>query len=141
MANDSRFSGTPLVKKLGLRSGDRCYVHHAPAGFLSMIQPLPEDITFLNSPERPLDWIHVFVDRFDDLKTLVSKLRPLMTESGMVWVSWPKKSSGVDTDINEDRIREVAFALDLVDVKVCSVNDVWSALKLVIRLTLRKKSK
>jgi hypothetical protein len=87
----------------------------------------------LDAPEAPIDAAHVFVTSRADLQARLRALLPLLDRAGMVWVSWPKKASKVPTDITEDVIREIALPMQLVDVKVCSVDDIWSGLKLVIR--------
>jgi hypothetical protein len=87
----------------------------------------------LEVPARPIDAAHIFVTSQADLEAKLRQLLTLLDRSGMIWVSWPKKASRVPTDITEDVIRDVALPMQLVDVKVCSVDDVWSGLKLVIR--------
>jgi hypothetical protein len=87
----------------------------------------------LTAPEAPIDAAHIFVTARKDLETKLTQLLPLLDRAGFIWVSWPKKASKVPTDITEDVIRDVALAMQLVDVKVCSVDDIWSGLKLVIR--------
>ena len=90
-------------------------------------------LQLLDAPEAPIDAAHLFVTVRAELEAKLRKLLPLLDRSGMIWVSWPKKASKVPTDVTEDVIREVAFPMHLVDVKVCSVDDIWSGLKLVIR--------
>ena len=90
-------------------------------------------LRLLASPEAPLDAAHLFVTSRADLEGKLNQLLPLLDRAGFIWVSWPKKASKLPTDITEDVIREVALPMHLVDVKVCSVDDIWSGLKLVIR--------
>jgi len=90
-------------------------------------------LQLLKSPEAPIEAAHIFVTERADLQAKVKQLLPLLDRAGMIWVSWPKKSAKVPTDITEDVVREVALPLYLVDVKVCSIDDIWSGLKLVIR--------
>lgn len=90
-------------------------------------------LQFLDAPRAPIDAAHVFVTSRAELDATLRQLIPLLAPAGMIWVSWPKKASKVPTDVTEDVIREVAFPMHLVDVKVCSVDDIWSGLKLVIR--------
>jgi hypothetical protein len=139
--NPAGYSGTPLGKKLGFKPGFRCFLLNPPDGYREAIEPLPESVMFFTRPTAPLDLVHIFIDSAKSLMMQVARLRPLLAETGMIWVSWPKKLSGVTTDVTEDLIREVAFAHDLVDVKVCAVDQTWSGLKLVIRVSLRKTSK
>jgi hypothetical protein len=92
-----------------------------------------EEPEWLRIPEPEFDAAHLFATRRDDLASKLSSLLPLIDRAGFIWVSWPKKASKVPTDITEDVIRDVALPMQLVDVKVCSVDDIWSGLKLVIR--------
>jgi hypothetical protein len=131
------YSGTPLAKKLGIKAGFRVFVENAPGTFRAALEPLPEDIVFVDTLASDLDMIHLFTDRAQvlapSLKRYLKKIKP----AGYVWVSWPKKASKVPTDITEDTIREAALPLGLVDVKVCAIDEVWSGLKLVIRVENR----
>ncbi|WP_286829496.1 MULTISPECIES: DUF3052 domain-containing protein [Kordiimonas] len=128
------YSGTPLIKKLGIKDGFTVRFEHAPDYFGKLIGPLPTGIT-----EAPVncDFIHAF---YKDRALFESELGAFMDaikRDGMIWISWPKKASKVATDMTEDVVREVALPLGLVDVKVCAVDEVWSGLKLVIRKELR----
>jgi hypothetical protein len=131
------YSGTPLAKKLGIKPGFRVYVDNAPENYLDLLEPLPDDVAFLDKIMTNVDMVHVFTD---DAKVLEKKLKIYLQKikrDGMIWVSWPKKASKVPTDITEDVVRKLALATILVDVKVCAVDDVWSGLKLVIRVQVR----
>jgi hypothetical protein len=131
------YSSTPLPSKLGIRAGFAVHVAGAPSGYLKLLEPLPAGVTFPPRLSSTTDLVHVFSARKSELarylKTCRSKLRP----TAVLWVSWPKQSAKVPTDITEDTIRELALPLGLVDVKVCAVTDVWSGLKLVVRKALR----
>lgn len=132
------YSGTPLVKKLGIREGSRVYLSGAPAQFLETLGRLPDGVRVVPRLDAATDIAHLFeTDRARLAKTLQVAL-PKLKPDGVIWVSWPKKASKVPTDITEDTVREVALPLGLVDVKVCAVDEVWSGLKLVIRKALRK---
>ena len=132
------YSGTPLVKKLGVKPGETLLTVGAPREYASWLGALPEG-AHITSRRPPLpNAVHVFATKRADLARELSTLRRQLAQSGYVWVSWPKKSSGVATDITEDVIRDVALPLGFVDVKVCAVTDVWSGLKLVIRVSERK---
>ncbi len=131
------YSGTPLSKKLGIASGSRVLTHNAPAEYLAWLAPLPTDVVFVTRISATVDIVHLFVTSCDVLTTRLTSLRTTLRADAMVWVSWPKKSAKVPTDITEDVIRAVALPMGFVDVKVCAVNDVWSGLKLVIRKELR----
>jgi hypothetical protein len=131
------YSGTPLAKKLGIKAGFRVFVENGPDNYLQWLEPLPADSQFLTEFQDDLDMIHLFTD---DAKKLAAKLksyRKKLKPNGVLWVSWPKKASKRPTDITEDTIRALALPLGLVDVKVCAVDEVWSGLKLVIRLENR----
>ena len=127
------YSGRPLVEKLGIKAGYRVLVINAPTAYREMVRPLPDGVSFLRRPARNADLIHIFVTRRVDLDKELPRQRQMMPESGVLWISWPKKASGVSTDVTEDVIREVALPLGLVDTKVCAVDNVWSGLKLMIR--------
>ena len=131
------YSGTPLARKLGIVAGSRVVALRAPDGYRDWLAPLPEGVRFERAASATTDVVHVFADRRADLQSLLDNLRDRIAPAAAVWVSWPKKSSKVPTDITEDTIREIALPLGLVDIKVCAVSEVWSGLKLVIRKELR----
>ena len=126
------YSGTPLAKKLSLKPGLRAWFDDMPESVRAEIgdvgiEPLP-------APEAPIDAAHIFVTVRADMEAKLAALRPLLAPAGFIWVSWPKKAAKVPTDITEDGIRDVILPdTDLVDVKVCAVDAIWSGLKLVIR--------
>jgi hypothetical protein len=132
------YSGTPLAKKLGIKPGCRLYVRHAPDEYLQLLEPLPEDVHILQRPSGRIDLVHLFSREAGVLAAELADYRQRIAEDGMIWVSWPKRSSKVPTDVTEDVVRELALPLGLVDIKVCAVDDTWSGLKLVIRRELRK---
>lgn len=131
------YSGTPLAKKLGYQPGLSVYVAGAPPHYDAMLAPLPDAVLFRKAPGTSLGLAHVFVRERKKLEAALPRLIKAIRPDGAIWVSWPKKSSGEKTDITEDTIRAVALPMGLVDVKVCAVDDVWSALRLVIRKTNR----
>jgi hypothetical protein len=131
------YSGTPLAKKLGLQDGSKVHIIGAPVGFIELLEPESKSAQFVSRLSKSTDIIHVFTDQKADLQKKLNSLRNKIKSTAMVWVSWPKKSAKVPTDITEDTVREVALPLGFVDVKVCAVTDVWSGLKLVIRKELR----
>lgn len=131
------YSGTPLAKKLSLRDGQRVWFHAMPEGVRDEIDEYALELIPLDDPGQGVDAAHVFVTEKAELERLLGKLRDQVAPDGQVWVSWPKKASGVVTDIVEDAIRDVALPLGFVDTKVCAVDDTWSGLKLVIRKELR----
>ena len=127
------YSGTPLARKLGIKDGARVFLTNAPANYSRMVAPLPSGVRMVKAIDVHTDLIHMFVTRRRDLDSGLKRALQLMRADAAVWVSWPKKASGVATDITEDTIREVALPLGLVDIKVCAVDETWSGLKLVIR--------
>ena len=130
----SGYSGTPLGKKLGYRAGMRVLVGDMPGAIRHEVErSIGEKLDWLRIPEGELDAAHIFVMSRKVLAERLKGLIPLLDGAGFIWVSWPKKASKVATDITEDVIREVALPMHLVDVKVCSVDDIWSGLKLMIR--------
>jgi len=131
------YSGTPLPKKLGIAERSRLVVRHAPDDYARMLAPIPQGTTFEKTVSKKTDIVHVFSDRKALLKTELAALRTAIRSDAVVWISWPKKTSRVPTDVTEDTIRELALPLGFVDVKVCAVSDVWSGLKLVVRKELR----
>jgi hypothetical protein len=133
------YSGTPLAKKLGYKPGCKACVSGAPADYLQLLAPLPQNVTFSARAGSSTDLVHLFVTERPDLATRLQRCRVTLKPDAAVWVSWPKKSSKVPTDITEDVIRAVALPLGYVDIKVCAVNETWSGLKLVLRKELRGK--
>jgi hypothetical protein len=132
------YSGTPLVKKLGIKPGARLVVvGDAPDEYKTWLGPLPERATITGRGKPPFQAVHVFTTRRAELAKHLAHLRKTLEPTGFVWVSWPKKTSRVPTNITEDVIREVALPLGFVDIKVCAVSEVWSGLKLVIRVSER----
>lgn len=130
------YSGTPLSKKLGLKAGLRVLVVNEPKAYWDWISPLPEGVV-VSKAGKETDFIHLFVTRQKEFEKEFARLKPYLTRSGMFWVSWPKKSSGVVSDLDENKIRAFGLSLGLVDVKVCAVDETWSALKFVYRLSDR----
>ncbi|MGE0105068.1 MAG: DUF3052 domain-containing protein [Blastocatellales bacterium] len=131
------YSGTPLAKKLGIREGTSIVAIDAPKDYLDLLDPLPERVKFSSKIDRTTDIVHIFSADRSALSTALTKFRKVLDPQAMVWVSWPKKSAKVPTDITEDVVREVALPLGFVDVKVCAVDPTWSGLKLVVRKELR----
>lgn len=131
------YSGTPLAAKLGIRPGFRIRTKNAPANYLALLTPLPSDVVISSSIRTDVDLWHLFTTLESELSKQLPQALKQIRQDGMIWVSWPKKSSGVTSEITEDSIRRIALPLGLVDVKVCAVDDTWSGLKLVIRKELR----
>ena len=132
------YSGTTLVKKLGLADNAKALVRNEPKGYWDWISPLPEGVSVKSRPSTGLNFVHLFVTKQSSYRKEVLAARKLIAPDGMIWISWPKKSSGVPSDLDENVIRDFALKNGLVDVKVCAVNEVWSGLKLVIPVKLRE---
>lgn len=131
------YSGTPLAKKLGIKAGDRVFVHGAPTPYAQLVAPLPDEVVLTRRLGNDVNLIHVFTTRKTELEEFLQKARVGMAADASIWVSWPKRASKVVTDITEDTIRDIALPLGLVDIKVCAVDETWSGLKLTIRKELR----
>jgi hypothetical protein len=129
----SGYSGTPLAKKLSLKDDMRVWRDGMPASVSEEIAAEGLQLQLLGVPEAPIDAAHVFVTSRGELEAKLRELMPLLAPNGLIWVSWPKKAAKVPSDITEDVIRDIALPMHLVDVKICSVDDIWSGLKLVIR--------
>jgi hypothetical protein len=134
------YSGTPLITKLGIKEGHRVALLRAPDGFGRTLGAVPASVRVQNSlaGKAPLDVIVAFFTRGADLIRGLSGIRKRMAPAAGFWVAWPKKASGVSTDITENHVRAVALPTGLVDNKVCAIDDVWSGLRLVIRRELRE---
>jgi hypothetical protein len=113
-------------------------VGDVPKEYNAWVRPLPERVTIAAKGKPPFRAVHVFVTKRTELAKHLAHLRKTLEQDGYIWVSWPKKASRVPTNITEDTIREVALPLGFVDIKVCAVSEVWSGLKLVIRVSERK---
>lgn len=127
------YSPAPLATKLGIKAGTEMFLVNPPEGYLELLDPLPEGTKIASRFSGSTDIVHIFSSRRAELDNVLREYRPKLKPAGTLWVSWPKKSSKVPTDITEDTIREMALPLGFVDIKVCAVNEVWSGLKLVIR--------
>lgn len=132
------YSGTPLARKLSLKDGQRVWWDGMPESVKAAIETEGLALDLLATPEAPIDAAHIFVTGYSDMESKLAALRPRLAPGGFIWVSWPKRASKVPTDITEDRTRDAILpSTDLVDVKVCAVDSVWSGLKLMARRTRR----
>jgi len=127
------YSGTPLAKKLGIKPGSSVFVDGAPVAYEQLLDPMPDGVNMQSAIDSSTDVVHLFCMSKAELAGALERSLRHFRPDAALWVSWPKKASKVPTDITEDAIRELAFPLGLVDIKVCAVDDVWSGLKLVIR--------
>ncbi|GAC1653200.1 MAG: DUF3052 family protein [Acidobacteriaceae bacterium] len=133
MKASAGYSGTPLPKKLGMDKHDRISILNAPTNYVRALRVNASETLQPNSGA-----VQFFTKSRKELELAIPKLRSSILPDGAIWISWPKKSSKVQTDLDENIVREIALAHELVDVKVCAVDEVWSGLKLVIPVALRK---
>ena len=137
MRSMAGYSSTPLAKKLGLKPGSTLWAVNAPQNYAELLAPMPEDVKVVPTMSPAVDVFHIFTKSRISLEDILKKTLAKMRANASIWVSWPKKASKVETDITEDVVRAVALPLGLVDIKVCAVDEVWSGLKLMIRLENR----
>lgn len=128
------YSGKPLVQKLGIKPGAAIAILNAPAGYDRVLGRLPPQVTRKATAAGHLDFIQFFTSERRSLERAFAELARALAPAGMLWISWPKRASGVPTDLTEDVIRGIGLAHRLVDVKVAAVDGVWSGLKFVRRL-------
>ena len=132
------YSGTPLPQKLGLKAHDDVVLINAPENYTALLgENLPSGIAFSERMKSGARFVHLFSTKRSELQKKLVTLRRQLADDGTLWVSWPKKSAGVSTDVTEDVIRDVALPLGFVDIKVCAVDETWSGLKLMVRRTNR----
>jgi cell fate regulator YaaT (PSP1 superfamily) len=131
------YSGKQTWEKLGLQAGESVVVIGAPSDYAKLIGGVPPETKISSRISGNPEMVHLFATEKKVLERHLKSLRSAISQDGAVWVSWPKKSAKVETDISEDAIREVALPMGYVDVKVCAVNEIWSGLKLVIRKSNR----
>ncbi|HZN56004.1 MAG TPA: hypothetical protein VFB67_11870 [Candidatus Polarisedimenticolaceae bacterium] len=132
------YSKRPLLDKLGVKPGFRIAIVSEPRGYAQTLGPLPAGATRVRSLRGPLDLVQVFAREAAALSARGAALRAALAPAGALWISWPKKASGVPTDLDESAVRSIGLSLGLVDVKVCAVDEVWSGLKFVVRLRDRQ---
>lgn len=138
MARTAGYSGKPLADKLGLTEGARVVALGTPREYRRLLAPIPRGVSFTLRLSRPAAFVHWFVRTRRELERGVARVASALADTGVLWISWPKKSSGLEIDVTEDVLREVALPLGLVDVKVCAVDNTWSGLKFVRRLRERR---
>jgi hypothetical protein len=132
------YSGTPLPKKLGISEGSRVALIGAPDDFETQLTPLPDDVSFLPRVVAPVDVILFFARSRAELAKRFASIAVKLAANGGFWIAWPKKTSGVATDLTESIVRETGLANKLVDNKVCAVDDTWSGLRFVVPVASRK---
>ena len=131
-------SGKPISQKLGLKPGFRIFVDGAPADYRELVGEWPDGAKLVAQAKAPLDLVHLFATQAKDLATKLSRYRDAIAPGGMIWVSWPKQASRVQTDLSDVVMRDIALPLGLVDIKVCAIDETWSGLKFVIPVTKRR---
>ena len=131
------YSGTPLTRKLGITAGSRVGLFEAPEGFSDTLGPLPDGARIATTLSGRFDVVLAFFTQRHRLERRLGALRRAVEPAGGLWIAWPKRTSGVPTDITEDTIREIALPTGLVDNKVCAIDGTWSGLRLVVRRELR----
>jgi hypothetical protein len=131
------YSGTPLAKKLGIREGDAVAAWRPPDGFTTLVEPLPAGARWKKAVRAPLDVAVAFFLERADVAPTWPRLTSAVAPAGAVWVAWPKRTSGVATDLTEDVFREVLLPTGWVDTKVCAIDETWSGLRFVLRKELR----
>jgi hypothetical protein len=132
------YSGTPLIRKLGIRAGDTIALVHAPADYDELIGPLPDGARVRARLSADTRFIHLFARDRTTLERELPRAKRALAMDGMLWISWPKKTAGIATDITETIVREGGLAAGLVDVKICAVDETWSGLKFVYRVCDRR---
>jgi len=132
------YSRTPLVKKLGIKPGFKVFFANPPDNLQTLLGELPKNVTLLNKPMNPVDYIHLFTKNREELQTQLPILKEALAINGLFWISWPKKAAKVATDLDGNVVRDIGLQNGLVDVKVCAVDEIWSGLKFVYRLKDRK---
>ncbi len=133
-------SGKPVVEKLGIKPGFCIFTAGAPVAYHEIVGKLPARVSVASQLKAPLDMVHVFAVAATGLAARLCDYRAAIAPDGMIWVSWPKKSSGMATDLSDIVVRQIALPLGLVDIKVCAIDGIWSGLKFVIPTELRSKT-
>lgn len=143
-ASAAGYSGTPLVKKLGIKTGDKVALVNEPLAFPRELVGLPPDVELVGAEDNPkpgaLNVVILFLRSQAELKKLLPAMKSKIQQSGMIWTAWPKKAARIQTDLDENIIRDKGLSIGLVDIKVCAVNEIWSGLKFVIPVKDRRKS-
>lgn len=134
----SGYSKTPLARKLGIKPGYKIWVINAPKDYQSFFEGWPKDVELLSSPEIHVEFIHIFAQTLKDLSFHLEAAKPKLKKDGLLWVSWPKKSSKIPSEIDKFDVMRAGQAIGLVDVKVAAIDDDWSGHKLVYRVKDRR---
>jgi hypothetical protein len=132
------YSDTPLAQKLGIKLAMSVTVINQPANYRQLLGEAADGVEFSDRTTTDSSFVHLFTPRRSELEKQLSQLRKKIPDTATIWVSWPKKSAGVPTDVTEEVVRAVALPLGFVDIKVCAINETWSGLKLMVRRANRK---
>ena len=133
------YSGTPLAKKLGIKPGFRIKIVEEPKDYFSLFTDLLMDLEIIRDLEIEKDFIHYCTTSALQLKKDIGQLKKEIVQHGILWISWPKKTAKLATDLNGNFVREIGLGAGLVNIKVCAVNEIWSGLKFVVPVKDRKK--
>ena len=133
------YSATPLFAKLGIKTGYRVFFRNPPPSYFDLLSPFPEGTSVAKSFTGYFDLIQIFSKSFADFQKDLRKGVDHLKQDGMIWISWPKKTSGIVSDLDENKIRAFGLSVGLVDIKVCAVDETWSGLKFVIPVSQRKR--
>ena len=133
----SGYSGTPLAKKFGIKEGHRVALVRAPDGFERTLEPVPDEVTLRRAARGKLDVIVFFVEREAELRRRFGKLARRLVPNGGFWIGWPKKSSGVPTNLGFEVVQRIGLEEGMVDNKICAIDDTWSGLRFVVRVENR----
>ena len=139
ISKNTGYSGTPLIKKLGIKENSTVIFMHPPTDYSRIIGELPKNALSKNKLSGSFDFIQIFARNAKELESDFPNLKQHLKPDGSLWVSWPKKASGITTDLDENKIRKIGLENGLVDIKVCAVDEKWSGLKFVYRLADRQK--
>ena len=131
------YSGTPLIKKLGIKEGFKITIVNAPDNYFTLLGELPDNVQIIEDTDRPFYSVHIFTHTISEMGDLMQLYMDKISRDGMIWVSWHKKASKLPSEITEDDVRNTALSLGMVDVKVCAVDEKWSGLKIAIRVENR----
>jgi ABC-type lipoprotein release transport system permease subunit len=133
----SGYSGTPLAKKLGIKEGFKIQLVKQPENYFELFTDFPQNVEISNSDLHDYDFIHIFSKDIQEADGFLLKMKNKIKPNGMIWISWPKKSSGLNTNLSGNEVRSLGLSHGLVDIKVCAVNNIWSGLKFVIPVKKR----
>jgi hypothetical protein len=131
------YSGTPLAKKLGIKDKFKAFAVAAPNNYRALLEPLPEHVLITSTVDSTTNLVHLFTAKRAALSKELAGFRAKLSLSATVWVSWPRKSGKVPIEVTENTVREIVLPMGFVDLKVCAIDEIWSALKLVVRKELR----